>query len=390
MFASRTAWNLAPNRLARALAEHRAAGREVLDLTESNPTRCGFQYDRQFLEALADPAGLEYRPDPKGLRSAREAVASYYAERAPGATAPDPENIFLTASTSEAYTFLFRLLCDAGDELLVPAPSYPLFDFLAALQDVKLVAYPLLYDHGWQIDLHSLRTALTPRSRAVLLVHPNNPTGSFLKPQEMEALGELCGERGLAVVADEVFLDYAHDGLARASSVASPAALTFTLSGLSKVAALPQMKVAWLVASGPAQSVKTAVERLEVIADTYLSVSTPVQLALPEWLRRRHGIQGQVAARLRQNLGEMDRQLAAQEACRRLEVEGGWYAVLRVPATRPDEELAVSLLQQRSVLTHPGHFYDFPTDGYLVVSLLPPAEVFREGVGRALQFLRTK
>ncbi len=381
MFASRTGWALAPNRFAAALERHRAAGREALDLTESNPTRCGFAYDPSLLSALADRHALAYDPHPKGLRVAREAVCGYYGQR--GAEV-DPEQIILTASTSEGYSFLFRLLCEPGDEVLVPAPSYPLFEFLAAIQDVKLVPYSLIYDHGWQIDLHSLSAAATACTRAILVVHPNNPTGSFVKPAEMDSLDALCRERRVALVADEVFLDYAHGGGARPSFASPRQALTFTLSGISKICALPQMKLAWIVTSGPPELAGEALARLEVIADTYLSVSTPVQLALPEFLAQRDEIQRQVKERVAANLAELDRQLASQKPVRRLEVEGGWYVVLRVPATRSDEQLAIALLQQQSVIVHPGHFYDFPGEGFLVVSLITPAEVFAEGVRRVV------
>jgi len=381
MFASRTGWALAPNRFSAALERHRASGMEALDLTESNPTRCGFAYDQSLLSALADGRGLVYDPHPKGLRAAREAVCGYYRQH--GAEI-DPEQVILTASTSEGYSFIFRLVCDPGDEVLVPAPSYPLFEFLASIQDVKLVPYPLFYDHGWQIDLHGLSEALSPRTRAILVVHPNNPTGSFVKPAEMDLLDALCLERQVALVADEVFLDYAHDGVARASFAGPRQALTFTLSGISKICALPQMKLAWIVIGGAPELAREALARLEVIADTYLSVSTPVQLALPAFLAQRGEIQRQVKERVAANLAELDRQLATQKSVRRLEVEGGWYAVLRVPATRSDEELAVALLDEQSVVVHPGHFYDFPGEGYLVVSLITPVEVFAEGMRRVL------
>ena len=382
MFSSRTGWSLAPNRFSAALERHRAQGGEALDLTESNPTRCGFDYDPSLLSALQDSRGLVYDPHPKGLLRAREAVCDYYHQR--GAEV-DPEQVVLTASTSEGYSFLFRLLCDPGDEVLVPAPSYPLFEFLAAIQDVKLISYPLLYDHGWQIDLHALSEAVTARTRAILVVHPNNPTGSFVKPGEMDVLDALCGERGLALVADEVFLDYAHDGVLRPSFATPHQALTFTLSGISKICALPQIKLAWIVIGGAPELAREALARLEVITDTYLSVSTPVQLALPEFLARRDGIQRQVKERVAANLAELDRQLAEQKLVQRLDVEGGWYAVLRVPATRSDEDLAIDLLEQHSVIVHPGHFYDFPGEGYLVVSLITPVEVFEEGVSRVVR-----
>ena len=385
MFAKRTNWKLAPNRLTQALAQARASGAQVLDLTESNPTRCGFHYDEsEILPALAPPEALRYQPDPRGLRPAREAVAAYYAERGAHIT---PDHVVLTTGTSEGYSFVFRLLCEPGDEVLVPAPSYPLFQLLADLQDVKLVPYLLFYDHGWHLDSHSLRAAASARTRAVMVVHPNNPTGSYLKPAEAEALAQLCRERELAIVADEVFLDYNHGGLPRPSFAATGPALTFTLSGLSKISALPQMKLAWIVTSGPPALADAARERLEVIADTYLSLSTPLQLSLPRLLQQRHSLGAQLRQRIAANLGELDAQLARQKSCSRLQIEGGWYAVLRVPVTSSDEELAIALLQRQSVLVHPGHFYDFSADGYLVLSLITPAEAFREGLNRVLQHI---
>lgn len=386
MFASRTAWNLASNRLADALAAARRQGREVLDLTESNPTRCGFHYDQvAILSALAEPGSLDYRPEPLGLLSAREAVAGYYRERGENIS---PDRILLTTSTGEAYSFLFRLLCDPGDEVLIPRPSYPLFEFLAGIQDVRLTPYPLFYDHGWHIDLHALESAVSARTRALVVVHPNNPTGSFVKPVEAESLAHLCASHGLGLIADEVFLDFTLSGPARRSFATETAALTFTLSGLSKLAGLPQMKVAWMAVTGPPGLTRPAMDRLEVIADTYLSMNTPIQLAVPHLLRTRHDFLAQARGRLAENLATLDRLLAAPSPCRRLEVEGGWYAVLRVPATQPDEDLALALLDRHGVLLHPGHFYDFPSEGHLVLSLLTPPVVFAEGIGRTLACLQ--
>lgn len=387
MFSSRTDWDLTPNRLSAELARMRARGREVLDLTESNPTRCGFKYNRRaILRALARPATLEYHPDPRGMGSARQAVAGYYRRRGSGAGSlrVAPERILLTASTSEAYSFVLRLLCNPGDQVLVPSPSYPLFEFLAGLNDVQLVSYTLLYDHGWQIDLHSLESGITPRTRAVVVVNPNNPTGSFVRRPELDALNSLCARRGLALVADEVFLDYAHDGRPRPSLAANRRVLTFVLSGLSKISALPQMKVAWAVVNGPKSEARRALDRLEVIADTYLSVNTPAQLALPVLLAQRKAIQRQMRRRVSANRRQLAQQLASHPACRVLESEGGWYAVLRVPAMGPDEGLALALLRRRAVLVHPGHFYGFAGEGYLVLSLIVPESRFREGLRRLL------
>jgi aspartate/methionine/tyrosine aminotransferase len=289
------------------------------------------------------------------------------------------------------------LLCEAGDEILVSAPSYPLFEFLADLADIRLVPYPLLYDHGWQIDFASLRAALTPRCRGVLVVHPNNPTGSFVKPREAAELAEICYTREMAIVADEVFLDYASGrvrALLGARQETDPArtfafhdaALTFTLSGLSKISLLPQMKLAWTVVSGPQALVHAAVGRLEIIADTYLSPGTPVQLALPKFLSLRHGLQKQLQQRISSNFGALDDALRESKLVTRLEREGGWYAVLRVPVTGTDEDLAVSLLERCSVLVHPGHFFNFPRDGFLVLSLIAPELQFQEGVRRLRKF----
>jgi alanine-synthesizing transaminase len=383
MFAERTNWNLAGNRLSEALARHRAGAKRLLDLTASNPTECGFAYDNEtILAALRNPAALRYEPNPKGLESVRLAVKLYYSARGAAISA---EDIVLTTSTSEAYSFVFRLLCNPGDELLVPAPSYPLFGFLADIQDVKLVRYPLVYDHGWQIDFHSLQQAITPRTRGVIVVNPNNPTGHFVKAHEMQALNELCAPRGLAIIADEVFLDFGFRGATPLTFTSNNKVLTFVTSGLSKIAGLPQMKTAWLVASGPGELKRQAMERLEVIADTYLSPNAPVQLATPTFLELRSGFQNQLLARIRQNLAELDRQLGAQTICSRLELEGGWYVVLRVPATRCDEDLALTLLETREVYVHPGHFFDFPKDGYLVLSLIVGASQFAVGVRRILE-----
>ena len=390
MFASRTNWRLETNRLTRALEEHRQSGKELLDLTASNPTTCGFAYpEREILAALTDPRGLVYRPESKGLREAREAVAGYYAGRAGfsgSSSRIDPERILLASGTSEAYSHIFRLLCEPGDEILVPAPSYPLFEFLADLADIHLVSYPLLYDHGWQIDFTSLRGGLTPRSRAVLVVHPNNPTGSFVKPRETAELAEICAAREMAIVADEVFLDYSGGPKPAQTFALHDAVLTFTLSGLSKISLLPQMKLAWTVVSGPESVAQTAVDRLEIIADTYLSPSTPVQLALPKFLSLRDSLQSQLQKRISANLSVLDSVLRESKSLARLDREGGWYAILRVPVTGTDDDLAVALLERFSVLVHPGHFFNFSREGFLVVSLITPEKQFQEGLRRLEEF----
>lgn len=382
MFSQRTDWKLAPNRFTQALECERRAGHALLDLTISNPTRAGVAYDQQaVLDSLRNARSLDYDPQPKGLLNAREAVAKYYAERRESI---DPQALLLTSGTSEGYSYIFRLLANPGDEVLVPKPSYPLFDFLADLADVKLLPYPLIYDHGWQIDFHSLEKAINDRTRAIVLVNPNNPTGSYVSSAERDRLNELCNRHDLALVVDEVFLDYPHDGRLRPTFATNDQALTFTLSGLSKISALPQMKLAWIALSGPSQQAEPAMQRLEVIADTYLSVGAPVQWAASTLLELRKQIQPQLLSRVRKNLAELDRQLTQQKACTRLAVEGGWYAVLRVPATQSDEDLAICLLQKRGVVVHPGHFYDFPQDGYLVVSLIGTEAEFGEAASRLL------
>lgn len=378
MFADRTNWNLAANRLSQVFALHRAAGKRLLDLTVSNPTECGFHYDEQkILRGLGNRASLRYEPDPRGMSSARAAVVRYYAERG---VRISQDEIFLTTSTSEAYSFLFRLLCNPADEVLIPAPSYPLFDFLADIQDVKPVRYSLFYDYGWHTDLHELQDAITARTRAIVTLNPNNPTGHYLKHQEKIQLNEVCAARSLALIADEVFLDFGVSNETPRSLAENASAPTFTLSGISKICGLPQMKAAWLVVSGPAKWKNEAISRLEMIADTYLSMTAPVQLALPGLLEQRHQFQRQLMARVQSNLAELDHQLAGQDACSRLVLEGGWYSLIRLPARLDDEEFALRLLETKHVYVHPGHFYDFLGGNYAVLSLITPEETFREGV----------
>lgn len=390
MFASRTNWHLEQNRFAAAIEEHRRRGKPLLDLTNSNPTTCGFGYsEERFFAALNNRRALLYEPESQGLRPAREAIASYYRARQGffGANpSVDPGHIVITSGTSEAYSYIFRLLCEVGDEVLVPAPSYPLFEYLADLADIHAAPYPLIYDQGWQVDFAGLLAALTPRSKAVMVVHPNNPTGSFVKGEEAHKLSEICASRDLAIIADEVFLDYAGGTELPATFAGKTPALTFTLSGLSKISLLPQMKLGWIVVSGPEPLVRNGMERLDVIADTYLSPSTPGQLALPEMLDMRGTLQAQMRQRLCTNLGFLDAVLPGGGPVERLKREGGWYAVLRVPVTRSDEELAIELLESCDVLVHPGHFFDFDNDGFLVVSLIVNEAEFQEGARRLQGF----
>src|SRR5215470_535580 len=385
MFASRTHWNLTENRLTQALSEFRRNGRALLDLTLSNPTEAGFVYDSPaILSAFQNTKSLHYEPASQGLLSAREAVARYYKEKGIQLSTAD---LFLTTSTSEAYSWLFRLLCNPGDEVLIPTPGYPLFDFLADINDVRLVRYPLLYDHGWQIDFSSFEKAITPRTRAAIVVHSNNPTGHYAKPQEQAQLSAICAKHSLALISDEVFLDFSlHD--APANSFASQtSSLTFSLSGVSKLCGLPQMKSAWIALSGPNELKNDVRQRLEIIADSYLSMNAPVQLSLPAFLATRTQFQSQLLSRVRANLSFLDREIAKQNACSRLAFDAGWNVVLRVPATRSDEDLALSLLERQGVLVHPGHFYDFSQDGFLVLSLIVPEKEFAEGVHGLLSFL---
>jgi len=382
-FSRRTNWNTEESELARAHRLRVQAGLPIADLTASNPTRCGFDYDRGLLAALTDPRALDYDPQPKGSLRGREAVCWYYADRG---VAVKPEQVVLTTSTSEAYSFLFRLLCDPGNEILVAQPGYPLFDFLAVLDDVRLKAAPLVYDHGWQIDAEGFRRVLTPETRAIVLVHPNNPTGHFTKPWEAEELTRLCREFDLSLIVDEVFLDYGFGGEAQSFASGLAGVPVFVVSGLSKIAGLPQMKAAWIVATGAESG--PALDRLEVIADTFLSMNAPVQCALPAWLKGRAAIQRQIRERVVANLAELDLKLNGLSSIRRLEVEGGWYAVLRIPALAPDEQTVLALLE-RGVWVHPGYFFGMAESGWLVVSLLGPKKEFSTGVTGLVDYLET-
>jgi alanine-synthesizing transaminase len=382
-FSERTNWNLAENELTAAIRQRRASGRELFDLTLSNPTQCGFDYDADALLApLHNPLALHYEPDPLGQTTAREAVARYYNDA--GASV-SPDRICLTTSTSEAYSFLFRLLCNPGDEVLVASPSYPLFDYIARLDDVQLREYPLLYDPnadrvsglGWSIDLHALHAAITSRTKAIILVHPNNPTGSFASQQERAELETLCAARGLALIVDEVFLDYAVAATEPSFATGGARCLTFVLSGISKVCGLPQMKASWIAACGPSSLVEKAMQRIEIIADTFLSMNAPVQHALPTWLETRHALQRQILDRTRANLTILDDHLRGTSV-QRLAMQAGWTAILRVPRTINGSEFVPAALD-RGVLVQPGDFYGLG-DARAVVSLLTPPEIWASGL----------
>jgi aspartate/methionine/tyrosine aminotransferase len=382
-FSRRTNWNTEESELARAHRLRNESGLPVSDLTASNPTRCGFEYSPDSLSALIDPAALDYDPQPKGSLRARSAVCSYYLDHG---VAISPEQVVLTTSTSEAYSFLFKLLCDPGNDVLVGQPGYPLFDFLAALDDVRLKAAPFLYDQGWQIDLEGFRQAITPETRAIVLVHPNNPTGHFTKGWEREGLAKLCREHDLSLIVDEVFLDYGFSGGEASFAAGLEGVRAYVVSGLSKIAGLPQMKAAWIVVTGT--EAKPAMERLEVIADTFLSMNAPVQCAIPSFLAGREAIQKQIRERVEINLATLDRQLEAVPAVQRLEREGGWYAVLRIPALGPDEQTVLELLEC-GVWAHPGYIFGLPESGWLVVSLLGPVEEFSTGTAKLVDYLKT-
>jgi alanine-synthesizing transaminase len=380
MFSSRLHWDVRPNRLTRLLEERRRAGAPILDLTESNPTHAAIEYPPEIPRAFEDPRMMTYDPAPAGARSVREAVSRYYASR--GQDVP-PERILLTASTSEAYAYLFKLLADPGDHVLVPRPSYPLFEFLANLECVEARQYPLVYHGGWSVDLEALAAAITPRTRAVIVVNPNNPTGSFLKRAELAAMAEMCAARGIALISDEVFSDYAFapDPERAASLTGVEQCLTFSMSGLSKAAGLPQMKLGWIVASGPPDARARALEGLEWIADTYLSVGTPVQCAAEQLLAAGEQVRRQIGERTAANLAHARAALAGSPL-NVLAVEGGWYAIAQAPRVRTEEEWALELLNREGVLVQPGFFYDFDSEAFLVLSLLTEPKAFREGLDR--------
>ena len=388
-FSSRVPADLDSNRLTRAIADARSAGRPLTDLTQSNPTRAGFEYPDYLLSALADERGLKYEPAPFGLVAARQAVARDYGRRG---IEVSPERIALTASTSEAYSLLFKLLTDPGDEVLAPRPSYPLFDHLARLDAVALRPYDLEYHDGWSIDLGSIERAISPQTRALLLVTPNNPTGSFVSRPELKRLAAICADAGIAIIADEVFSDYqvrpgACVDAGRVLDVRD--GLVFSLGGLSKSVGLPQVKLGWIAAAGADDRVQAALERLELICDTYLSVSTPVQAATAELLARGAAVRTQIQSRIAANYRALAERVEAAPACTLLVADGGWSAVLQVPSIGSEEDLVVDLVGA-GVLVHPGYFFDFPRESYLIVSLLPAEQEFAGGVDCVLRHIETR
>jgi aspartate/methionine/tyrosine aminotransferase len=383
MFSNRLPGHAEVNALSRAVAAFRAAGTAIVDLTESNPTRVGLPYPADLLSAAASERALCYDPQPFGLRTTRDAVAADYARRG---VVVDAADIVLSASTSEAYSWLFKLLCNPADAVLIPQPSYPLFEHLTRLDAVRAVPYRLEYHGRWEIDLASVAAA-PDDVRAVLIVSPNNPTGSYVTAREAEALAGICRDRGWAIVADEVFAEYALEASSPVTEVARDlGVLSFTLGGASKSLGLPQVKLAWTIAGGPATLRSGALSALELIADTYLSVNTPVQVAAPDLFRRAATIRSAIQERISRNLAGARARLRGYPACDVLRAEGGWSAVIRVPATRSEEALALGLLQDEHVLVHPGFFFDFPHEAFVVVSLLPPEDVFADAFERVLRY----
>jgi alanine-synthesizing transaminase len=385
MFSDRVPKELATNRLTATVAAARAQGRALIDLTVSNPTRAGFEYPPDLLAPLANPEALRYDPRPLGRIDARQAVARDYERQG---VVVDADRVVLTASTSEAYSILFKLLAGTGDEVLVPRPSYPLFEHLTRLDLVSAIPYDLEYHGAWSIDLTSVERAITPRTRALLLVSPNNPTGSFVGHEELERIAALCAARDIAIIADEVFADYELEPGARAAAGRAAVrrdVLTFSLGGLSKSAGLPQVKLGWIVVSGPDALAAAAIERLEFVCDTYLSVSTPVQMAAACLLEAGARIRVQIGARTSANYRYLQSTAAAFRSCRLLRSDGGWSAVLQVPSLQPEEDLVLDLLEKEGVLAQPGYFYDFPRESFLVVSLITPPAALADGIGRVLR-----
>lgn len=381
MFSSRIPGDLGPNAVAAAVERMRLTGGGFDDLTLSNPTEAGFDYPPELVASLADPRALHYDPQPFGLLSAREAVAAEYARH--GVRVP-ASHVVLTASSSESYALLFKLLCDPGESVLVPTPSYPLFEHLTRLDNVRALPYRTEYHGTWTLDIEDLRDEIDETTRAILVVSPNNPTGAWLKRDELAALVELCQAHHLVLVGDEVFADYPIDPAPGAIRTVIDQAdvLTVSLGGLSKSVGLPQLKLGWMALRGPSALLQPALMRLEIAADAYLSVGTPVQVAAPLLLREGAAVRRQIQRRVIENHRYLQQAVAAHPAVQVLRAEGGWSAVLRIPRTMPEDECVIRLLERDHLLVHPGYFFDFPRDGYLVVSLLTRPDVFRRATTR--------
>ncbi len=385
LFSCRTEWELSPNQIFTTLENLRKDNVTVFDLTESNPTRCGLNYPQEIFQSLANEGNLQYDPSPKGSMVAREAISHYYKTKN---IKVDPAQIFLTSSTSEAYSFLFRLLVNPQETVMFPRPSYPLFSFLGDLNDIKMDTYPLMSENQWAIDVVQLKKNIHPATKVLVTVNPNNPTGSCIQKKELEALNNLCAQHNMALISDEVFWDFASERREEAVSLAgNDAVLTFTLGGLSKVLGLPQMKLSWIIVSGPEAVVQEAQNRLEVIADTYLSVNTPAQNALDTWLSLKDSIQDKIITRLKHNREFLMTKIQSVPNCQLIPSEGGWYVVLKIPNSQTEEKWVMDFLTQDNVFVHPGYFFDFQEEGFIILSLLPKEDVFSEGVRRIFQRL---
>ena len=385
-FSRRTNWNFQSNLLTRKLEEFRKAGRPILDLTVSNPTICNFEYpEKEFLSALSRSASLRYEPNPRGLLSAREIIAGYYRHK--GAQI-EPERIFLTASTSEAYGIILKLLCNPEDEVLIPRPSYLLLDHLAQLHDVQLRSFDLQYDGAWHVDFDSVKNSVTEKTRAILMVNPHNPTGMCLKKSDYRTLQKICKDHNIALISDEVFAEYVNDDKDFSSNASGREVLSFTLNGISKMCGLPQMKLGWIVLSGPEEIVDAAANRLEIITDASLSVNTPVQIGLGDLMRLGLDIRQQILDRVLTNRTILTDCFKADGRFNVLESDGGWYAVVQFPRILSDEEWALRLLDEAGVSVQPGYFFDFTQEGIIVVSLLPPPDAFREAARRMIETVK--
>lgn len=389
MLSKRFGFNIDANRLSLLLKKKKSTGSRILDLTMSNPTDAGLNYDSiGILNSIAKPESLYYLPEPKGLASARESVSRYYLEKNVRVKVDD---IFLTSGTSEAYSFIFKLLTDPFDEIFIPRPSYPLFSFIAGMESVHLKYYDIVYTKNkiWEIDFDSISKQLTKKTKAIILVNPNNPTGNFVKIKEINSLSRICEMNTIALICDEVFLDYGLD--VEPINIFSLAGinthLTFILSGISKICGLPQMKLSWIVVSGPGEICKEAKEKLEIITDTYLSVGTPVQLAIGDLLSGRYLIHKQIKNRITKNYDILKSVTVNSNLMDLFKTEGGWYSVVKVNKNIDEETMAYDLLNLKDVYIHPGYFFDFTCEGYIVLSLLTPAEIFEEGIKRILEYL---
>ena len=387
MFSSRTNWHRQQNKLTELLESRRKSGKPIHDLTISNPTECGFNYpEKETLSALSSPDVLIYKPDPRGFITAREAVVRYYQTKN---IVVDPGDLFLTASTSEAYSFIFKLLCNPDDAILTPIPSYPLFEYLAQINDVKTQEYRLVYDHGWQIDLESIANSISNSTKAIILINPHNPTGMFFKKNEYLEIQKIAREKNLALIVDEVFIDYPHDDSPDryGSAAGSSEVLTFTLNGISKMCGLPQVKLGWIAVSGEQRAKSEAVERLEILCDTFLSVNTPAQVALPKLLQSSESIRKQILQCIKSNYSFLSLLTTHHSPINILSTGGGWYAILKVPRTKSDEDWALELLDSYGIYLFPGYFFDFEEEGYLVVSLLVEEEKFQSAIKGVEEFI---